>query len=107
MSQFGPAYPTRIEFHDFLEWVARRFADVVDGTAVTAVNPVPGSPDVLDVVTALGTLRTRNVVLATGLTPNLPDGLVPGERIGHSRDLLDRLDRVADPRRAPLTRSSR
>jgi L-ornithine N5-oxygenase len=98
---YGSAFPTRLEFHDYLEWVARRFGDEVDyGTEVSAIDPVPGAPDLLDVVTSRGTvLRTRNVVLATGLTPNLPDGVVPGERIWHSRDLLHRLDRVARPRR--------
>jgi len=98
---YGSVFPTRLEFHDYLEWVAARFDDTVDyGTDVTAVDPVPGAPDLLDVVTSRGTLlRTRNVVLATGLTPNLPDGVVPGERIWHSRDLLHRLDRIADPHR--------
>lgn len=98
---YGSVFPTRLEFHDYLEWVAGRFADTVGyGTDVTGIRPVPGSPDLLDVVTSRGeVLRTRNVVLATGLTPNLPDGVVPGERIWHTRDLLTRLDRIADPRR--------
>jgi L-ornithine N5-oxygenase len=39
---YGSAFPTRLEFHDYLEWVARRFDDDVDyGTEVSAVNPVP------------------------------------------------------------------
>ncbi|HLU54759.1 MAG TPA: lysine N(6)-hydroxylase/L-ornithine N(5)-oxygenase family protein [Pseudonocardia sp.] len=97
---YGSAFPTRLEFHDYLEWVARRFAGDVDyGTEVTGVDPVPGAPDLLDVVTTRGRLRTRNVVLATGLTPQLPDGVVPGERIWHSRDLLHRIDRIVDPER--------
>ncbi|MCE3554394.1 lysine N(6)-hydroxylase/L-ornithine N(5)-oxygenase family protein [Pseudonocardia sp. RS11V-5] len=98
---YGSVFPTRLEFHDYLEWVAGRFADQVDyGTEVTSIDPVPESPDLVDVVTSRGTvLRTRNVVLATGLTPNLPEGVEPGERIWHTRDLLTRLDRVADPKR--------
>lgn len=98
---YGSVFPTRLEFHDYLEWVAGRFEDTVDyGTDVTAVIPVPDAPDLLDVVTSRGAvLRTRNVVLATGLTPNLPDGVVPGERIWHTRDLLSRLDQIVDPRR--------
>ena len=98
---YGSAFPTRLEFHDYLEWVAGRFGHQVDyGTDVTAIEPVPGEPDLVDVVTSDGSvLRTRNVVLAMGLTPNLPDGVVLGDRIWHNRDLLSRVDTIAAPRR--------
>lgn len=98
---YGSVFPTRLEFHDYLEWVAGRFEDQVDyGTEVTAIEPVPDAPDLVDVVTSRGSvLRTRNVVLATGLTPHLPDGVVAGERIWHTRDLLTRLDEIDAPKR--------
>ncbi|MGD9987912.1 lysine N(6)-hydroxylase/L-ornithine N(5)-oxygenase family protein [Pseudonocardia sp.] len=98
---YGSAFPTRLEFHDYLEWVAGRFADDVDyRTTVTSIDPVPDAPEFLDVRTSGGTtMRTRNVVVATGLTANLPDGVVPGERIWHTRDLLTRTDQPIDPRR--------
>ncbi|WP_232666955.1 lysine N(6)-hydroxylase/L-ornithine N(5)-oxygenase family protein [Pseudonocardia sp. TRM90224] len=98
---YGSVFPTRLEFHDYLEWVADRFRSDVDyGTEVVAVDRAPGAPDQLDVVTSRGdVLRTRNVVLATGLTPNLPDGVLPGPRIWHTSDLLSRLDGILDPGR--------
>jgi L-ornithine N5-monooxygenase len=45
----------------------------------------------LEVVTGGRTYLARNVVLATGLTPHLPDDVVLGERVWHSRDLLTRI----------------
>ncbi|WP_366557268.1 SidA/IucD/PvdA family monooxygenase [Pseudonocardia sp. SCN 73-27] len=98
---YGSAFPTRLEFHDYLEWVAGRFVDDVDyRTTVTSIDPVPDASEFLDIRTSDGaTMRTRNVVVATGLAANLPDGVVPGERIWHTRDLLTRTDRPVDPRR--------
>ncbi|MGI5132087.1 lysine N(6)-hydroxylase/L-ornithine N(5)-oxygenase family protein [Pseudonocardia sp. CA-107938] len=98
---YGSAFPTRLEFHDYLEWSAARFADRVDyATSVERVAAVPDDPSVVDVHTSAGTvLRTRNVVLATGLQPHLPDGVRTGERVWHSRDLLTRIGSVTDPRR--------
>lgn len=98
---YGSAYPTRLEFHDYLEWAAARFADRVEyGTSVVGITPVPGNPGVLDVHTCRGAvLSTRNVVLATGLTPHLPPGVEPGPRIWHTHDLLRRVEQVRDPRR--------
>jgi L-ornithine N5-monooxygenase len=100
---YGSSYPTRLEFHDYLEWAAAPFADRVDyATAVERVTAVPGAPDLLDVHTSgpgEPVLRTRNVVLATGLVPHLPDGVRAGPRVWHSRDLLLRIGSVRDPRR--------
>ena len=106
---YGSAFPTRLEFHDYLEWVASRFADQVEyGSTVTSIEAVPGSPDVVDVMTSRGSvLRTRNVVLATGLVPTLPEGVVAGERIWHTRDLLTRLDQLADGSTGTLARPRR
>jgi|SRR5215469_15966485 len=101
-------YPSRVEFHDYLEWAAGHFADMVEySAAVVNVRPVPGDTadtggtaetDValLDVV-ARGpsgqtiTRRTRNVVLAAGLRPVLPPGVERGDRVWHSSELLTRL----------------
>ncbi|RZT85097.1 L-ornithine N5-oxygenase [Pseudonocardia sediminis] len=99
--RYGTAFPTRAEFHDYLEWAAARFAHQVDyGTAVTSLAEVPGEPGLLDVHTSTGAaLRTRAVVLATGAVPHLPDGVVPGPRVWHSDELLERVDTLSDPRR--------
>ncbi|OLT20796.1 L-lysine 6-monooxygenase [Pseudonocardia sp. CNS-139] len=97
---YGSAFPTRIEFHDYLEWAAASFTGQVDyGTEVLGVAAVPGEPGLLEVHTNRGALRTRNVVLATGLVPHLPDGVVAGERVWHSRDLLLRVSTLCAPRR--------
>ncbi|WP_156993116.1 lysine N(6)-hydroxylase/L-ornithine N(5)-oxygenase family protein [Pseudonocardia acaciae] len=94
---YGSVYPSRLEFHDYLEWAAAKFADQVDyGSEVVAIRPVRRADGLVEHVEiqardALGdvtTHRARNVVLATGLTPHLPAGVTPGERIWHSHDLL-------------------
>ncbi|MFG1710767.1 lysine N(6)-hydroxylase/L-ornithine N(5)-oxygenase family protein [Nonomuraea sp. M3C6] len=100
-------FPSRVEFHDYLEWAASPFTDQVEyGSEVVAVTPVTvdGMVEYLDVVVRQGegelsTRRTRNLIVAVGLVPMLPDGMVSDERIWHSEELLDRLPSVTDPRR--------
>jgi L-ornithine N5-oxygenase len=102
-------FPSRLEFHDYLEWAAAPFADQVEyRSEVVGVTPVSvdGVVDHLDVVVRQGgcadeltTRRTRNVVIAAGLEPVLPPGVVSGERVWHSEELLDRLPSLRDPRR--------
>ncbi|AQZ61924.1 peptide monooxygenase [[Actinomadura] parvosata subsp. kistnae] len=106
-------FPSRMEFHDYLEWAAARLSERVEyGSEVVAVTPAEaggaggdgGAIEALDVVVrqADGTLvtrRTRNLVLATGLEPVLPEGVVSDERVWHSEELLDKLPSLSDPRR--------
>ncbi|WP_018656675.1 lysine N(6)-hydroxylase/L-ornithine N(5)-oxygenase family protein [Actinomadura flavalba] len=102
-------FPSRVEFHDYLEWAAAPFADQVRyGSEVVAVTPVTvdGHVEYLDVVARqdggsgeLSTYRTRNLVVAAGLEPVLPEGVPNGDRIWHSEDLLRRLPTLEDPRR--------
>lgn len=95
---YGSAFPTRLEFHDYLEWAAERFAGVVEyGAEVTEVVPVEddGAVELAEVVgfhsdSGPVRIRARNVVLATGLTPNVPRGVALGPRVWHNRDLLHR-----------------
>jgi L-ornithine N5-oxygenase len=97
-------YPSRVEYADYLGWVARQLDHLaVYSAEVVEVRPVTGddgSIDLLDVVvqrSAPGqeadreTYRTRNLVVATGLTPTLPAGVEAGPRTWHSADLLRRL----------------
>ncbi|MFF5209439.1 lysine N(6)-hydroxylase/L-ornithine N(5)-oxygenase family protein [Streptosporangium sp. NPDC000396] len=92
-------FPTRIEFHDYLEWAADQFAHQVSyGTHVRTLRPVrrPGRDGdivAVDVVASDGRLagRARNVVLGLGLQPHLPEGVHVSERVWHNRDLLTRL----------------
>lgn len=95
-------YPTRVEFHDYLEWAAARMAGCVEyGVDVTEIQPVAedGRIRAFDVVgfrTAEPTVpivrRARNVVVATGLRPRLPEGVRLGPRVWHNRDLLFNLE---------------
>lgn len=92
-------FPSRVEFHDYLEWVAEFFGDQVRyGAEVVDVRPVQvdNAVEHLDVVVreaggARTVRRARNVVVATGLQPRLPDGVVSSGRVWHSSELLHRI----------------
>lgn len=92
--------PSRVEFHDYLRWAADRVADVVRyGSEVLAIRPVAGDGvvDRLELVVRDAAhpepylCRARDVVLATGLQPRLPDGVRCSRRVWHSADYLHRL----------------
>jgi L-ornithine N5-monooxygenase len=100
-------FPTRQEFHQYLEWAAAKMADAVTyDSTVTSVQLPPdhGSGgdgyvqlEVRD--TAAGSTRrvnTRNVVVSTGLLPRMPDGIARDDRVWHSSEFLTRYGRT-DP----------
>ncbi|WP_405020631.1 lysine N(6)-hydroxylase/L-ornithine N(5)-oxygenase family protein [Kitasatospora sp. NBC_00070] len=99
-------YPTRLEFHDYLEWCAAQLTHQAGyGRRVVAVHPVErdGRVALVDVVSESvtdpadrRTHRARNVVVGTGLKPRLPAGVEAGERVWHTRDLLFRAPRLTD-----------
>ncbi|WP_233159803.1 lysine N(6)-hydroxylase/L-ornithine N(5)-oxygenase family protein [Pseudonocardia sp. MH-G8] len=91
-------FPTRLEFHDYLSWAAARFDDdVAYGTLVEKIEPLEGG--LLAVTARRGgePLRVvaRAVVIATGLTPVLPDGIEAGERIWHNSRLVPNVAKLA------------
>jgi len=99
-------FPLRIEFHDYLEWAAHRVAHLVDyGQTVVDVRPVLDEGVIVAFAvtsqSADGTVtvrRARDVVVATGLSPRLPAGVVTGPRVWHNLDILSRVDAMpADP----------
>ncbi|WP_230420635.1 lysine N(6)-hydroxylase/L-ornithine N(5)-oxygenase family protein [Actinomadura soli] len=102
-------FPSRAEFHDYLEWAAVAFDEQVEyGSEVVGVTPVvvDGVVEYVDVVVRQGgrsdeltTRRARNLVIAAGLEPVLPDGTAESERIWHTEELLDRVTGLRDPRR--------
>ncbi|ACY98206.1 MULTISPECIES: lysine N(6)-hydroxylase/L-ornithine N(5)-oxygenase family protein [Thermomonospora] len=102
-------FPSRAEFHDYLEWAAGHFDGQVEyGAEVVTVRPVPeqGPATALDVVVRRGgsadelvTHRTRNLVIAIGLEPVLPPEAPAGERVWHSHELLHRTPALHDPKR--------
>lgn len=101
---FKTLFPLRIEFHEYLEWAAARVSHLVSyGHDVIDVEPVRDAEERLvafDVVAldqrgARTVTRTRNVVVATGLTPVLPAGVTRSKHVWHTSELLDRSKRLA------------
>ncbi|NUT45955.1 MAG: lysine N(6)-hydroxylase/L-ornithine N(5)-oxygenase family protein [Saccharothrix sp.] len=104
-------YPLRVEFHDYLEWVADSFADSVTyGAEVVGIEPVAdgGAVEHLDVLVRRDgrttAHRARNVVIATGLVPQLPPGVPGSSRVWHNAELLARVEelRARAPRRVAV-----
>ncbi|MGW9476834.1 lysine N(6)-hydroxylase/L-ornithine N(5)-oxygenase family protein [Saccharomonospora azurea] len=93
-------FPLRVEFHDYFRWAAARVDDLVSyGVEVVAVRPVVEEGELVrfDVSTRDGTVRSaRNLVVATGLVPSLPDGLTTSEHVWHSSGLLHNVDGVEE-----------
>jgi L-ornithine N5-monooxygenase len=91
-------FPLRVEFHDYFEWAAAKVSHLVEyGTEVVGIS---SDGDVFEVTTNDGRVtKARNLVLATGLEVNLPQGIETGERIWHNRDLLHRVEQVNNPQR--------
>ncbi|MBQ1075630.1 lysine N(6)-hydroxylase/L-ornithine N(5)-oxygenase family protein [Micromonospora sp. C31] len=102
-------FPTRLEFHDYLEWTAAKFDHLVSyDSEVVEVLPVREQ----DAIVALdvhvrcdgGTgptavQRTRNLVVAAGLEPVPQPVGSPSERIFHSAHLLERVSELdSEPR---------
>ncbi|MFF1699312.1 lysine N(6)-hydroxylase/L-ornithine N(5)-oxygenase family protein [Streptomyces sp. NPDC058257] len=93
-------FPTRQEFHQYLEWAASGLGDRVSyGTEVTSIRPATENgaqaPDLLEIEVRGGdgatrTVTTRNVVISTGLVPRLPDGVTSDERVWHSSEFLSK-----------------
>lgn len=91
-------FPTRVEYHDYLEWAAGRLDDVVRyDSEVVEVQPVDEHFEV--VVRHGGQLavhRAHNIVMAVGLEASLPEGAELGERVWHNLDLMHRVPELTD-----------
>ncbi|CAM3890636.1 lysine N(6)-hydroxylase/L-ornithine N(5)-oxygenase family protein [Tsukamurella strandjordii] len=91
-------FPTRVEFTDYLSWVAESVSARIDyGTTVTAVERVDGAVDGARWLVRYtgpdgdGALRARSVVVATGLRERLPEWAAAGPRLFHNHRLLEHL----------------
>lgn len=89
-------FPTRLEFHDYLEWAAARVAATVHyGTRAVRVRD---EGDWLAIDVASGdthrTMRARTVVLAGGLQAQLPVGVTETARQFHNHELLTKIRQV-------------
>ncbi|MEU7114594.1 SidA/IucD/PvdA family monooxygenase [Streptomyces sp. NPDC046182] len=100
--------PTRIEYDDYLKWVAGHFTDQVRyGTRVERVTPVAGDGSALslfrveteDVATGRTvTYYARNVVHAGGGRPGRPADVVDSASVIHSSEFLTRFpEQFKDP----------
>ncbi|ASR33932.1 L-lysine 6-monooxygenase [Prauserella marina] len=97
-------FPLRVEFHDYFEWAAAKVDDMVtyahEVERVLPVRSAEGEVVFFDVVTPNGeTYRARNLVMATGLSPSLPDGIDRSERIWHNSELLHRVGDIGSAER--------
>jgi L-ornithine N5-monooxygenase len=103
-------FPLRVEFNDYFAWAADRLDHLVTySSEVTEVRPVieDGVITAFDVTVGRPTKqidvrRARNVVIAAGLVPHLPEGVTRSERVWHNSELLYRageLDGGRPPRR--------
>ena len=92
-------FPTRLEFHDYLDWAAEKVdATVRYGTRVTAVRESDGAFDIELTGAHSGRLRARNVVIAGGLHPQLPPGVDGSARQIHNHCFLHDLERLPSRR---------
>ncbi|WP_328838906.1 lysine N(6)-hydroxylase/L-ornithine N(5)-oxygenase family protein [Streptomyces europaeiscabiei] len=95
-------FPTRNEFHDYLDWAESSFSDRVtyncEVNAVHLPDGYTGGPvdtvrvEVKDNTPRGGTrlVEARNLVISTGLVPTMPTGIERGERVWHSSEFLGR-----------------
>ncbi|MEU2734424.1 SidA/IucD/PvdA family monooxygenase [Streptomyces sp. NPDC007095] len=95
-------FPTRREFHRYLEWVAANFTDQVSygcevvGLRLSGQGTGAGAPAHLEIEVAGGagrqrsSVRARNVVVSTGLVPRMPEGVLGDDRVWHSSEFLTR-----------------
>jgi len=91
-------FPSRLEFHDYLEWAAERLNRFARyGAEVVSVEVAkPGSAgELLEIVVRDGkthsTYRTRNLVVAAGLETVMPEGLIRSDLVWHSSEFAHRL----------------
>ena len=78
---------SRLEFNQYLQWAAGRLPNVEFGAEVKAVTI---QSEAFDVQLDGRMVRTKNIVLGTGLVPNIPPwaGAHLGETVFHSNDYL-------------------
>ncbi|KAA0084467.1 L-lysine 6-monooxygenase [Mycolicibacterium sp. P9-64] len=88
-------FPTRLEFHDYLSWAAANVdANVRYGSRVTEIREVDGAFDIEITGTRAARLRAHNVVIAGGLSPQLPSGITRSPRQIHNHEFLHDLERL-------------
>ncbi|WP_278312559.1 lysine N(6)-hydroxylase/L-ornithine N(5)-oxygenase family protein [Lolliginicoccus levis] len=95
-------FPTRHEFHDYLEWAADNVsADVRYSTTVTSIEPDPDTDGIARrfiVTTSTGaTFRAHNVVVAVGLREKHPEWATASSRCFHNHRFLEHVAAMPEP----------
>ncbi|MDD2058570.1 lysine N(6)-hydroxylase/L-ornithine N(5)-oxygenase family protein [Pseudomonas sp. GD03860] len=110
----GTFYPCRMEYSDYLRWVAGHFSEqCAYGNRVERVEPVVGNDgniELLDVISVDSQgrehrRRTRSVVVGTGGTPRIPavfKGLRDDGRVFHHSQYLSRITQQRCARGEPM-----
>jgi L-ornithine N5-oxygenase len=99
-------FPTREEFHQYLDWAQALFSDRVSYGAEVAGIELPSETDSTPAQYLQVTVRdrdggetrtvaARNVVISTGLVPQVPDGVASDERVWHSSEFLERFNQAS------------
>ncbi|WP_367141029.1 MULTISPECIES: lysine N(6)-hydroxylase/L-ornithine N(5)-oxygenase family protein [Streptomyces] len=99
-------FPTREEFHQYLEWAQALFSDRVSyGSEVAGIQlpleTASAATQYLQVKVhdrdtgVTRTVAARNVVISTGLVPQVPDGVASDERVWHSSEFLERFQQAS------------
>jgi L-ornithine N5-monooxygenase len=93
-------FPTREEFHDYLQWAEASFAGQVRyGSEVVAIRQpqdAAATPcghlqlEVRDAAGAIQVVNARNVVISTGLVPRMPAEAERDDRVWHSSEFLEK-----------------
>ncbi|EAQ34934.1 L-ornithine 5-monooxygenase [Nitrobacter sp. Nb-311A] len=98
-------YPSRLEFNDYLRWVAATFkSQTAYGETIVAIEPVTVGQTVTSLRVHSRTLAggevirlAKNLVVAVGGKPYIPETfskVVDDHRLLHSSRYLDRIERV-------------
>ena len=97
-------FPTRQEFHDYLEWAEAKLSDRVtynaEATAIRLPDDERGDHVQVEITDGGGPrlVNARNVVISTGLVPSMPAGIERGDRVWHSSEFIQRFH-ACDPAR--------
>jgi L-ornithine N5-oxygenase len=94
-------FPTRREFHQYLEWAEAKLRHVVTYDSEVAAIRLPlttrSTPaDYMRIEIGDGAgarmVNARNIVISTGLVPRMPDGIAKDERVWHSSEFLTKFE---------------
>ncbi|CAH9056679.1 L-ornithine N(5)-monooxygenase [Pseudoalteromonas holothuriae] len=109
----GTFCPSRLEFNDYLNWVASHFSELCSyDNNVTAIHPVYEGSNVtklkIDTVSSNGEHHVhfaRSLVFSTGGSPNIPAAfqeLRDSARVFHHSHYLSKLSKLAIDKNRPL-----